>query len=276
MVAATSSAAIAALGLPVRNGSISTVVCRRRTAKAGVAEKPHFHRHQSSCVFVVSLARKPSSRASSNPTATPTSIPSRVSSASSVSNLAHALAWDPPGRPPRAPPGRGRVKPAALVERQAQHALERGRGPRDQILGLAQSLRLGQRGDRRIELGIGVGAVGHSVQASYVGDGIALTSLSHGAGCGCKLPAAAIGPLLAGLPAPPNPNVLVGFDTSDDAGVVPGPRRPRDRQHGRLLHPDRRRPVRLRADRGHQRAVGHLRDGRVAGQRAEPGRVLVR
>ena len=27
---------------------------------------------------------------------------------------------------------------------------------------------------------------------------VALTSLSHGAGCGCKLPAAAIGPLLAG------------------------------------------------------------------------------
>ena len=49
---------------------------------------------------------------------------------------------------------------------------------------------------------------------------VALTSLSHGAGCGCKLPAAAIGPLLAGLPITPSPNVLVGFDTSDDAGVV--------------------------------------------------------
>jgi selenide,water dikinase len=49
---------------------------------------------------------------------------------------------------------------------------------------------------------------------------VTLTSLSHGAGCGCKLPAAAIGPLLASLPAgPPNPNVLVGFDTADDAGV---------------------------------------------------------
>jgi selenide,water dikinase len=46
-----------------------------------------------------------------------------------------------------------------------------------------------------------------------------LTSLSHGAGCGCKLPAAAIGPLLAGLPAPADPNVLVAFETSDDAGV---------------------------------------------------------
>jgi selenide, water dikinase len=49
---------------------------------------------------------------------------------------------------------------------------------------------------------------------------VALTSLSHGAGCGCKLSAAAIGPLLSSLPRTVNPDVLVGFDTSDDAGVV--------------------------------------------------------
>jgi selenide, water dikinase len=49
---------------------------------------------------------------------------------------------------------------------------------------------------------------------------VALTSLSHGAGCGCKLSAAALGPLLSGLPRMANPDVLVGFDTSDDAGVV--------------------------------------------------------
>ncbi len=48
---------------------------------------------------------------------------------------------------------------------------------------------------------------------------VALTSLSHGAGCGCKLPAASIGPLLASLPSRPDANVLVGFDTADDAGV---------------------------------------------------------
>jgi selenide, water dikinase len=49
---------------------------------------------------------------------------------------------------------------------------------------------------------------------------VPLTSLSHGAGCGCKLPAAAIGPLLARLPErAADPNVLVGFETSDDAGV---------------------------------------------------------
>jgi selenide, water dikinase len=49
---------------------------------------------------------------------------------------------------------------------------------------------------------------------------VPLTSLSHGAGCGCKLPAAAIGSLLARVPrGPADPNVLVGFDLADDAGV---------------------------------------------------------
>jgi selenide, water dikinase len=48
---------------------------------------------------------------------------------------------------------------------------------------------------------------------------VSLTSLSHGAGCGCKLPAAAIGPLLERVPGLVDPNVLVGFETADDAGV---------------------------------------------------------
>ena len=49
---------------------------------------------------------------------------------------------------------------------------------------------------------------------------VRLTSLSHGAGCGCKLPAAALHPLVAGLPAPTDPRVLVGSATADDAAVV--------------------------------------------------------
>jgi selenide, water dikinase len=49
---------------------------------------------------------------------------------------------------------------------------------------------------------------------------VALTSLSHGAGCGCKLPAAALRPLVAGLPRVSDPRVLVAADLSDDAGVV--------------------------------------------------------
>src|SRR3954452_9086182 len=47
-----------------------------------------------------------------------------------------------------------------------------------------------------------------------------LTSLSHGAGCGCKLSAADLRPILAALPRPSDPRVLVAADTADDAGVV--------------------------------------------------------
>jgi selenide,water dikinase len=49
---------------------------------------------------------------------------------------------------------------------------------------------------------------------------IPLTSLSHGAGCGCKLPAAVLRPLVAALPQPVDPRVLVGSATADDAAVV--------------------------------------------------------
>jgi selenide,water dikinase len=49
---------------------------------------------------------------------------------------------------------------------------------------------------------------------------IPLTSLSHGAGCGCKLSAADLRPIVAGLPRPTDPRVLVAAGTADDAGVV--------------------------------------------------------
>jgi selenide,water dikinase len=49
---------------------------------------------------------------------------------------------------------------------------------------------------------------------------VPLTSLSHGAGCGCKISAADLAPILAGLPAVTDPRVLVGSATSDDAAVV--------------------------------------------------------
>jgi selenide, water dikinase len=48
----------------------------------------------------------------------------------------------------------------------------------------------------------------------------ALTSLSHGAGCGCKLSAADLRPIVAGLPRPTDPRVLIATETADDAGVV--------------------------------------------------------
>src|SRR3954454_519368 len=48
---------------------------------------------------------------------------------------------------------------------------------------------------------------------------VALTSLSHGAGCGCKIGAADLRPIVAALPRPTDPRVLVGSETADDAGV---------------------------------------------------------
>src|SRR6266576_2377025 len=49
---------------------------------------------------------------------------------------------------------------------------------------------------------------------------VPLTSLSHGAGCGCKLPAEAVHGLVSRLPRSARADVLVGFGTADDAGVV--------------------------------------------------------
>ena len=48
---------------------------------------------------------------------------------------------------------------------------------------------------------------------------VKLTSLSHGAGCACKLPAADLQPILQGLRRSQDPGLLVGHDTSDDAAV---------------------------------------------------------
>jgi selenide,water dikinase len=49
---------------------------------------------------------------------------------------------------------------------------------------------------------------------------VPLTSLSHGAGCGCKLSAAQLRPIVADLAPPTDPRVLVAADLADDAGVV--------------------------------------------------------
>ena len=97
-----------------------------------------------------------------------------------------------------------------------------------------------------------------------------LTSFSHGAGCGCKLGPEQLRQVLGGLTLPGlPPDVLVAADTGDDAAVVRARRRPRARRHARLLHPDRRRPVRLGTHRRHERDERRLRDGRHAVPRAQ-------
>src|SRR3954464_1504212 len=48
---------------------------------------------------------------------------------------------------------------------------------------------------------------------------VRLTTLSHGAGCACKLPAAELHSLLGELPGAEDDAVLVGTETADDAAV---------------------------------------------------------
>src|SRR5690349_24665061 len=48
---------------------------------------------------------------------------------------------------------------------------------------------------------------------------VRLTSRSHGAGCGCKLPAAALLPIVRDLPVSEDDRLLVGSATGDDAAV---------------------------------------------------------
>jgi selenide,water dikinase len=51
------------------------------------------------------------------------------------------------------------------------------------------------------------------------GDSVTLTSLSSGAGCGCKLAAADLLPIVMDLPTATDPRLLVGAPTGDDAAV---------------------------------------------------------
>jgi selenide,water dikinase len=48
---------------------------------------------------------------------------------------------------------------------------------------------------------------------------VRLTSLSHGAGCACKIGPGDLHALLSGLPRSADPALLVGSETADDAGV---------------------------------------------------------
>src|SRR5579883_2896398 len=49
---------------------------------------------------------------------------------------------------------------------------------------------------------------------------VRLTELAHGGGCGCKLAPAVLEEILRRMPAPvPQPDLLVGLETGDDAAV---------------------------------------------------------
>jgi selenide,water dikinase len=58
-----------------------------------------------------------------------------------------------------------------------------------------------------------------SVEGSFVSERIKLTSMAKAAGCAAKLNPATLDAVLRKLPRQSNPDVLVGFETNDDAGI---------------------------------------------------------
>ena len=196
-------------------------------------------------------------------------MPTRVSSASSVP---HARRCAPRGRRCSAACTHrllvGVAEPAALRERLVEHALELRRGPRRRDPAPARRRSGSVSASTAASISASrVRAVGHGRHHRQRGRCRSPPSPTAPAAAASSAPPSSR-PILAGLPLPADPRVLVGPSTADDAGVVPPARRPRARPDGRLLHADRRRPLRLRPHRGDQRAVRRLRDGRRRRSRA--------
>ena len=100
-----------------------------------------------------------------------------------------------------------------------------------------------------------------------------LTSLSHGGGCGCKIAPGVLSEILKGTAQHADAAGAAGRhrDRRRRRGVPAQRRAGADRDH-RLLHADRRRPVRLRPHRRDQCDLRRLRDGRAADHGAGAGR----
>ncbi len=147
-------------------------------------------------------------------------------------NLGCRRGIDAPGVDPirldlHLPPGRGslpwaRIAGMVAAARRAGHARgralapSRARDPRRGHDAAPGARRRGRRGrlTRRGRCGPAPG-----VRQDGGVTIVPLTSLSHGAGCGCKLPAAALLPIVRDLPAADDPRLLVGSATGDDAAV---------------------------------------------------------
>src|SRR5215213_2212879 len=211
-VGSSSEASTAAFGLPVMNGStssrvspdvISTAAWPRKRISTAIGQSPS----------VGSMSRC----ASSYPTATPMSMLTPVSSAisvrtacmrSSASAMPAALttsAWC--ARPNQSADSSAWLRmPCSCGAAPATTRCACSRRPGSLRLSMAAS----------ICASVYCGTAGHHRSAMVP----TLTSLSHGAGCGCKLSAADLRPIVAALPRSTDPRVLVAADTADDAGVV--------------------------------------------------------
>src|SRR2546425_3223563 len=68
-------------------------------------------------------------------------------------------------------------------------------------------------------MGSGAAIMPRTWKGEGVGERLKLTAMAKAAGCAAKLNPATLDAVLRKLPRQTNANVLVGFDTNDDAGV---------------------------------------------------------
>jgi selenide,water dikinase len=109
------------------------------------------------------------------------------------------------------------VEPAALRQHAGKDLLELGRGGGDAPLRFAEAARLEQGLDRGPDIGVGIGHA--AIIGRTLTTAVPLTSLSHGAGCACKIGPRELHALISTLPDSRDPALLVGSETADDAGV---------------------------------------------------------
>ena len=106
---------------------------------------------------------------------------------------------------------------------------------------------------------------------------VRLTQYARGGGCACKIPPGELEAAVARLiPDQPRSRPAHRRGARRRRRGRADQRRARDRGHGGLLHPGRRRRLDLRPDRGGQRAVRCLRRRRRAAGRAEPAGLAAR
>src|SRR3954451_2273601 len=217
-VGSTSSALTAAFGLPLRNGSISTRV------SPSLSSKQAWPRNRMS-IYSSPVCRKSSLR-SSHPTATPTIMPMRVSSArrvrtatirSSGSGVVAAFSscasWASPNQPPSSSAWFS-IRCSWGATRATRDSASRKRaGSLSASTGASIWASLNGRS------GTALDNRWVAIPGTERTGAVKLTSLSHGAGCACKIPPGVLHPLLAELPRADDPALLVGHESADDAAV---------------------------------------------------------
>src|SRR3954471_5931141 len=207
-VGSTSSGPTAATGLPLRNGSTSTRVSPSLSSKQAWPRKRMSIRVSSWSVVVEFSGQLPADRDAhqhADPGLVGEQRPHRADAVVGIGGgrRLQQLALVRLG------------EPAALVQRLGEYPLELRGDAADARLRRAKALGVRECLESGVDLRVRELPLGHAAHNRSV----RLTALSHGAGCACKIPPAALHPLLAELPRSADPALLVGHESADDAAV---------------------------------------------------------